>query len=98
MYLTKGKIQFPKNNLFAAIETSIFKRLYFGHFWAKSPTKLAIDGKLITFCEDMLGLLGLSYHAANIPPFKNQNFAKFILFFFSQKNLKISVSIFSQFT
>ena len=50
VFETKEKIQFPKKKLFAAIETSIFRRLYFGHFWAKSPTKWPIDGKLITFC------------------------------------------------
>ena len=31
---------------------------------AISPTKQPIDGKLITFCYGMLGLFGLSLHAA----------------------------------
>ena len=34
----------------------------------------------------MLGLLGLSYHAGNIPPFKNQNFEYIYFFFFSSKH------------
>ena len=49
----------------------------------------------------MLGFLGLSYHAENIPPFKNQNFEKKNHFYFfwkfskkNQKILKISVSNF----
>ena len=48
---TKEKIQFLKDNFFAAIEASIFRRLYFGHFWAKSPIKWPKDGKLITFVK-----------------------------------------------
>ena len=43
--------------------------------------------------------MGLSYHAANIPPFKNQNFEKFIFIFWKifktfSRIIKISVSNF----
>ena len=45
----------------------------------------------------MLGLLGLSYHAGNIPSFKNQNFEKKNVENFQkfQNIIKISVSNFS---
>ena len=46
----------------------------------------------------MLGLFGLSLHAANIPFWKNQNFEKYFLFFWKnikkiKKKSKISISM-----
>ena len=58
VFETKEKCKFPKNKLFAAIETIILRRLSSCLFWAKSSTKwpmatnslLVCEGKLITFC------------------------------------------------
>ena len=66
----------------------VVKVSFLTFFGPMSPTKRPIDGKLITFCEDIVAFLWFfSFHSVNIPSWEKKYCEQIfsIVFFIKQK-------------